>query len=235
MNNIVPRVAAIHDISGFGRCSLTVIIPVMSSLGIQVCPLPTAVLSSHTGGFTDFEFVDLTQYLSSFAAHWKRLGLEFDCIYSGFLGSNGQFALVESFIDDFCGKDTLVVVDPVFADHGEIYQTYTPDMVENMRKLVKRAHIITPNFTEAAFLLKEEMPEVADVALIKDWLVRLSAMGPKVAVMTSVPIKGLEGQLSACAYSREDNRFWRVSCEYIPANYPGTGDTLILTNSAPRF
>ena len=123
---LTPRVAAIHDMSGFGRCSLTVAIPILSAMGIQCCPLPTAFLSTHTGGFEGFTFLDMTDEMPRVAAHWKSLNLEFQAIYSGFLGSERQIAIVADFIRQFRRPDTLVVIDPVMGDFGKVYQTYTP-------------------------------------------------------------------------------------------------------------
>ena len=123
-----PRVAAIHDMSGFGRCSLTVAIPVLSAMGLQCCPVPTAFLSTHTGEFEGFTFLDMTDEMPAIAAHWDTLGLHFHSIYSGFLGSERQIHIVEDFIRTFRRKDTIVVVDPVMGDHGAVYKTYTPAM-----------------------------------------------------------------------------------------------------------
>ena len=123
-----PRVAAIHDLSGFGRCSLTVAIPVLSAMGVQCCPLPTAVLSTHTGGFEGYTFRDLTEEMAAAAAHWKALDLRFDAVYSGFLGSERQIDLVRQFLRDFRRPGTLAVVDPVMGDFGRVYETYTPAM-----------------------------------------------------------------------------------------------------------
>ena len=153
-----PRVAAIHDMSGFGRCSLTVAIPILSAMGIQCCPLPTAFLSTHTGGFEGFTFLDMTDELPKVAAHWKSLGLEFQAVYSGFLGSERQIAIVEDFLREFRGADTAAVIDPVMGDHGEVYQTYTPAMCAGMARLAELADVIVPNLTEAAVLLGEEEP-----------------------------------------------------------------------------
>ena len=122
---MTPRVAAIHDMSGFGRCSLTVAIPILSAMGVQCCPLPTAFLSTHTGGFEGFTFLDMTDEMSKVADHWASLGLTFQAVYSGFLGSERQIGVVENFICRFRGPDTVVVVDPVMGDYGRVYQTYT--------------------------------------------------------------------------------------------------------------
>ncbi|MDR2947434.1 MAG: hypothetical protein LBV79_11915, partial [Candidatus Adiutrix sp.] len=120
MKNPLPRIAAIHDICGYGRCSLTVAIPILSSMGFEVSPLPTAVLSSHTL-FPNFTILDMTDELPKIIRHWKELDLKFDAIYSGFLGSARQVDIVVNFIKEFQGPDTLVVVDPVMADHGQLY------------------------------------------------------------------------------------------------------------------
>ena len=164
-----PRAAAIHDLSGFGRCSLTVAIPILSAMGVQCCPLPTAFLSTHTGGFEGFTFLDMTREMPKVTAHWQSLDLRFDAIYSGFLGSARQIGVVEDFIYTFRRKNTIVVIDPVMGDDGRAYQTYTAEMCEGMCRLSALADVITPNLTEAAFLLGrpyESLPGVADGSLV---------------------------------------------------------------------
>ena len=227
MSRLIKKVAAIHDLSGFGRASLTTVIPILSTMGIQVCPVPTAILSTHTSNFTGYSFIDLTDYMEEHIAHWKKLNLEFDCIYSGFLGSPRQIKIVSDFVDHFGHKDNLVVVDPVMGDNGHLYGTMGEEMIVEMRKLVSKADIITPNFTEAAFLLGEKYKETTTEEEVKDWLVRISEMGPKIVIITSVPdekINEFEKNMSVIAYNREDDVFWKVSCKYIPVSYPGTGD-----------
>lgn len=219
----VKKVAAIHDLSGFGRVSLTVVIPILSTMGHQVCPMPTALLSTHTGGFTDYSFVDLTESMYSFADHWKSLGLEFDSIYSGFLGSPEQIDIITKFIDDMKKDYTLTVVDPVMGDNGKLYATMGPEMVLKMKELVRKADVITPNFTEACLLLDEEYDLDISEEKVKDWVKRLSDMGPEIAIITSVPQKD-DNMTNVIAYNRGDGRFWKVSCVYIPAHFPGTGD-----------
>ncbi|HHW06696.1 MAG TPA: pyridoxamine kinase [Clostridia bacterium] len=236
MKRQIKRVAAIHDLSGFGRTSLAVVIPILSTMGMQVCSLPTAVLSTHTGGFEGYTFVDLTEFMDKSINHWKELGIEFDCIYSGFLGSPQQIDIISRFIDDFSGNDPLIVVDPAMGDNGRLYSTMTGEMVVRMRHLITKADIITPNFTEAAFLLDEPYRTGITLEEMKDWLVRLSDMGPQISIITSVPYRGSKypkHQTSVIAYNREDGRFWKVTCEYIPAHYPGAGDTFtsVLTGS----
>ena len=149
---MTPRVAAIHDMSGFGRCSLTVAIPILSAMGVQCCPLPTAFLSTHTGGFEGFTFLDMTDEMSKVADHWASLGLTFQAVYSGFLGSERQIGVVENFICRFRGPDTVVVVDPVMvATSGA--KLLRDDAVEALcRELLPLAAVLTPNIPEAEIL-----------------------------------------------------------------------------------
>ncbi len=223
MKTPVPRLAAIHDLSGFGRAALTVVIPILSTMGIQVCPLPTAVLSTH-GAFPGYKFVDLTDYMQACIVHWTELNIQFDAIYSGFLGSARQIGIISDFIRDFSREDQLVVIDPVLGDGGKLYRVTKPDMVEQMRQYIRLANVITPNLTEAAFLLEEPYkPDIQDSEL-KDWIFRLADKGPEIIIITSVPVPHSKKQTAVIAFNRDDGRFWKVSCDYIPTNFPGTGD-----------
>jgi pyridoxine kinase len=222
----VPRIAAIHDLSGFGRSSLTIILPVLSTMGVQVCPLPTAMLSTHTGGFDDYYFLDLTGHMQPIADHWKKLNIEFDAVYSGFLGSSDQVEIVRRFIDDFRlpSEDQLILVDPVMGDDGELYGPINENMVQEMRRLVQKADIITPNITEAALLLERDYKESVTIPEIKRWLADLSETGPRMVVITSVRMDEKPDLSTVAAYDRKDGRFWKVDCDFVPAFYPGTGD-----------
>lgn len=233
MKNPVPKVAAIHDISGFGRGSLTTVIEVLATMGVQPCPLPTAVLSTHTGGFKDYKFIDLTDELNDYIDHWEKLDIDFDGIYSGFLGSIYQIEIVIDFIKRFKRKDQYVIIDPVLGDNGKTYDTFGPEMIKKMRKLVKKADLITPNITEAEFLLNENKNEIDSNDSAKLWLKKLSSDGPEMVVITSVPDYNKTGKTSVLAYHKKDNRYWKVDCDYVPANFPGTGDlfTSILVGS----
>ena len=222
----IKKVAAIHDLSGFGRASLTAIIPTLSTMGVQVCPLPTAILSNHTGGFERYSYVDLTDSMSDYIQMWKDLNLEFDCVYSGFLGSTKQIEIVSDFIDHFGNDNNLVVVDPVMGDNGKLYSSFTKEIISEMKKLVKKADMITPNFTEAAFLLGlDKCPEKISDEEAKVWLKKLADMGPKIVVITSAPDSINDQNTNVLAYDKENEMFWKIGCRYIPASYPGTGDT----------
>ncbi|MFP4289759.1 MAG: pyridoxamine kinase [Bacteroidales bacterium] len=228
----VKKLAAIHDLSGIGRVSLTSVIPILSSMGVQVCPLPTAVLSSHTQ-YPDFYKVDLTPHLKPMIEHWKRLELSFDAIYSGYLASASQTSVVEYVINTFSQPNMLVVVDPVMGDNGKRYTSLSTELVTQMQKLIAKANVITPNLTEAALLLDENYDPGITLKRVKNWLKRLSEMGPSVVIITSVPETPDKKITSVVAYDKNTERFWKVSCNYFPANYPGTGDsfTSVLTGA----
>jgi len=224
LHSVIQRVAAIHDLSGFGGGSLSAVIPILSALGIQVCSLPTAILSTHTGGFTDFHFRDLTADMCQIIGHWRRLGLSFAGIYSGFLGSSEQVSIVADFISSFRTPSTLVVVDPVLGDDGKLYDTMEPGMIDGMRGLIAAADVITPNMTEAGLLLRRKLSDGTEgTAEIKDWTRSLAELGPRCVIVTSVPENHGRGT-SVVAFDRDAGRFWKVACPYIPACYPGTGD-----------
>ncbi|OJF76842.1 MAG: pyridoxamine kinase [Treponema sp. CETP13] len=234
----VKKVAAIHDLSGFGRASLTAIIPTLSSMGVQVCPIPTAILSTHSGGFSNYSFHDLTDTMLEYVAHWKKLGLTFDAIYSGFLGSPKQADIVLNIIDEFAIKkgkqngkvvtglsDTLVVVDPVMGDDGSLYQSIDPAMVPQMRHLIAKADIIVPNVTEASLLLDKKIPHAFHNEDMKFFLKSLSDMGPNTVVITSLPDAHNSDFLCTAAYQRDTDSYWKISANRLPGSYPGTGDT----------
>ena len=232
---MTPRVAAIHDMSGFGRCSLTVAIPILSAMGVQCCPLPTAFLSTHTGGFEGFTFLDMTDEMPRVAAHWARLGLEFQAIYSGFLGSERQIGIVEDFIRRFRRPDTVVVVDPVMGDFGRVYQTYTAAMCDGMARLAELADVITPNLTEAALLLGQPYDALpAGEAGLRQITERLSLEGRRSVVLTGASLA--PGQTGAVCYDARTGRTQVVQTAYIAHEFHGTGDVFssVLTGALVR-
>lgn len=230
--NIVKQIAAVHDLSGFGRTSLSVVIPILSAMGIKVCPLPTAVLSSHSR-FEGYHFADLTDHMEPIINHWKKLNVSLDAIYSGFLGSHKQIRIVQSLIDTFKNENQLVVVDPVLGDNGKMYSPINKEMVSKMKSLIQKANIITPNLTEASLLLDQPFSFDISEEETKEWLRKLSDIGPGTVVITGIPDENQDKQFSVIAYNRNGSRFWKVPIDYLPADFPGTGDsfTSVLTGA----
>lgn len=217
------RVMAVHDLSCFGKCSLTVALPILSAAGVEVTALPTAVLSTHTGGFTGYTFRDLTEDLPAIANHWESLSLHFDAVYTGYLGSFEQLELVSGIIDRFRAKDTLVCIDPVMADGGRLYPAFTEDFPKGMAKLCAKADIILPNLTEAAFLLGEPYREGPyDGEYVSRILRGLAALGPRRIVLTGV---WKEPEHLGCAvYDAETGETGYAMSRRIEGSYHGTGD-----------
>ena len=235
MRNSIPRVVAIHDISGIGRTSLTVAIPILSCMGIQTIPLPTAVLSTQTVGTSGFSFLDLTENMKAMLTHWEDRRDSFDGVYSGFMACPEQMESVTRCVDNLLCEDGLAVIDPVLGDDGVLIPTMTEAMVTKMRWLIQKASVITPNFTEVCLLLGERYEGHHPLEELKQYLRALAGFGPDIVVGTSMPIiEDPEPQYSSVlAYERSIDKFWRVDCDYIPAHYPGTGDIFasVLTGS----
>ncbi|MBD7915526.1 pyridoxamine kinase [Clostridium sp. Sa3CUN1] len=217
MNNI-KKVATINDLSGVGRCSLTVSIPVLSTLGVQCCPFPTAVLSCHTG-FDNFTFLDITDEMIKYKKSWDNLGMDFECIYSGFLGSEKQIDIVLDFIKE--REEALIVVDPVMGDNGKAYSTFTKEMCNKMKNLVSIADIVTPNLTEACILTEEEYSKNYNDEKILDIAKKISSMGPEKVIITGI-IR--ENKVVNFAYDNEEKSFFKVESDFNNKSYSGTGD-----------
>ena len=217
------RVAAIHDISGIGKCSLTAAIPVISAAGVEAAAMPTAVLSTHTGNIKGYTYRDLTTDLNPMAMHWKNLGITFDGIYSGFLGSIEQVDIVCDFIDMFRTDKTVVIVDPAMADGGKMYTTFDKSFAKEMTMLCRKADIIVPNITEAAFLLdKEYLEPPYSKKYIEDILKNLSLLGPEMIVLTGVAFN--DDELGCAVYCRNTDEIFYSFSEKYPGVYYGTGD-----------
>jgi pyridoxine kinase len=181
------RIALINDLTGFGRCSIAVELPLISALKVQACPLPTAILSVHTG-FPAHVIDDYTEHMRPYMENWQENGLEFDGICTGFLGSAEQIGIVLDFIRQFKHGDAQVFVDPVMGDYGKLYSSYTPKMCREMRRLLQYADLVTPNLTEACELLGRAYPDKgivsdADLAAMAE---ELSAQGPAQVVITGL-------------------------------------------------
>jgi len=227
--NSAKRILAIHDISGFGRCSLTVALPIISAMGFECVCVPTAVLSAHTG-IEGYTCRDLTDDIPGVLTHYRDLGLEFDAIYSGFLGSARQIELVKAFVEAFRKNGTLFVCDPVMADNGELYPVFDDAFVHEMRSLCTAADVIVPNLTEAALLLGvpyNNMPAVTDV------LHGLQNLGASTAVLTGVEDDN-NGLGAACIDGVGDINY--AYAEKSPGAYCGGGDVFasVLTGALTK-
>ena len=233
--NIIPRVMAIHDISGYGRVSLTEVLPVMSAMGIEVCPLPTAVLSTHTYEFTDYTFCDLTDEIPAILKHWQKLELEFDAVYSGYVGSAKQLEIIEDIMTGAKKDGSLIVVDPVMGDNVLVQGTYSDRMKElvcGMKRLCRIADVITPNVTEACLLLGEDYPTgPLNNATIKRYLKGLSELGAEKIFITSV--MDSENSMCVAVYDRAIDKYFKVNCGFVNRPFHGTGDiyTSVLTGA----
>ena len=232
---IIPpkKVVTVHDISCCGRCAQTVIIPLLSALSVQAVPLPTALLSTHTGGFDDFTFLDLTEQMKDIEKHWSALDISFDGVYTGFLGSEKQIENVAMFAQR-CRKRNpgcIFLADPVMGDDGEKYKTYTDSMCLLTRRLIKDADIITPNFTEACILTDTPYRKNPDDEEIRRVFERLSRLTGADIVITGVRIEHPDAsdKLKICTVYRQkkgrySGGFGKAYFGYTDANYPGTGD-----------
>lgn len=184
-HNRQKKIAVINDFSGFGRCSIAVALPIISAMGIQCCPLPTAIFSNHTG-FDSFYWTDFTDHMEEYAQQWAKLDLQFRGIATGFLGSVRQIDLVQRFLERFDRPETVVLVDPVMGDNGSLYPTYTRELADNMARLVGYADILTPNLTEACVLTGTEYNPLPREEELLEMCQKLSAMGPEKVVISGL-------------------------------------------------
>lgn len=215
------RVVTIQDISCFGKCSLTVALPVISAMGAEAAVIPTAVLSTHTGGFEGYTFCDLTENIQKVEEHWKRLGLEFDVIYTGYLGSAEQTEIMKHFFQTFKTEKNLTVVDPAMGDNGKLYAGFDDEFVSRMRTLCSCADIVVPNVTEAALLTGEEYKRISgDKEYIKRLVDGLLALGAKNVILTGV--NTADGKIGAASCTGGE-----ISSYYtdkVDNMFHGTGD-----------
>ncbi len=215
----IKKIAAINDLSGASRCSLTVALPIISALGIQCCVMPTAILSNHTG-YDEFFFEDYTNQMGDFSHNWQKMNLKFDCIYSGFLGSHKQVETVLDFIKNFKTKITKIVIDPVMGDNGQIYSTYSKELCNDMKHLAARADIVTPNITEACVLSDtkyngETLPEEKLFEMAE----KISKLGAK-----SVIITGHRSKSKVENFVYSDGVAKSFATPVVPKYFSGTGD-----------
>ncbi|CDD51115.1 pyridoxal/pyridoxine/pyridoxamine kinase [Firmicutes bacterium CAG:308] len=218
-HNNQKKIAVINDFSGFGRCSIAVALPIISTLKIQCCPLPTSIFSNHTG-FDSFFFDDYTDKMPLYINEWKKLGLQFDGITSGFLGSKKQIEIVTQFFKDFKTKENIIIVDPVMGDYGKIYATYTKEMCEEMKKLVQYADIITPNITELCILTNTPYQEKWKISELEKMTEELAEKGPEKIVVTGIVQK--EFIANFCYEKGKSPKILR--CHRVGTQRSGTGD-----------
>lgn len=236
MQHLPPRrIAAIHDLSCVGRCALTVVIPTLSVMGYQTIPVPTALLSSHTGGFDDLHFRDLTGDMNLIADHFERLDVRFGAIYTGFLGSDEQIASVERLIGHFgasldeTGEKPLIFIDPVMGDDGVLYSTYTEELVDGIRHLSSYAEVLTPNLTEACLLTRTpyvdtgKLSQAAAQAFANGLLDRLHESVCPHARIVITGVHLADGEVANFGLDADGTRFC-VSRPHCGHAYPGTGD-----------
>lgn len=219
---MLKRMVTIQDISCFGKCSLTAALPLISAMGVETAVIPTAVLSTHTGGFSGYTFRDLTADIPRITAHWKNLNLHFDGIGTGYLGSREQVQIIADFFDTFGGSQTQIIVDPVMGDNGKLYAGFTPDFTVEMRKLCQKADVIVPNLTEALLLLDLPYTETYTQQEVEAMLRSLTKLGCRTAVLTGIQYD--DQRHGAVAYDSKTNQFCSAFRKHIPESMHGTGD-----------
>ena len=228
------KMLTIQDISCYGQCSLTVALPVLSAMGIETAIIPSAILSTHTGGFTGYTFRNLTEDLPAISAHWAKEGIAFDAVYTGYIGSKKQLDYIKNIVKTNAKKDALFIVDPVMADNGKLYYGFDEEFAAEMARFLAGADVIHPNLTEAAFLLKEPyVAEGYDEEYIESLLRRLSALSGGDVVLTGV---SYDGESIGAAVFTKDEDFRTILRPRVPENYSGTGDVFasVLTAALVR-
>ena len=216
----MKRIITIQDISCVGKCSLTVALPIISAAGVEAGVIPTAVLSTHTA-FPKFTFCDLTDEIQKISDTFEELNIDFDAVYTGYLGSFEQLSLVSDFFDRF-GDKAKIVIDPVMADNGQLYKGFTPEFAAAMAKLCAKADLIMPNLTEASFMLGIPYTPDYDEAYIRDVLKKLTDLGAKSAALTGVSFSA--DKIGVYLYDSEKDEYYSYFNEKLPASFHGTGD-----------
>ena len=214
------KILTIQDISCVGQCSLTVALPILSACGLETCILPSAVLSTHTAGFSGFTFRDLTDDMPAIQEHWKKENIKFKAIYTGYLGSIKQVGYVRDILKTMGTDDCVRVVDPAMADNGQLYSIFNQDYVEAMKVLCGEADILVPNITEACFLTDEEYKETYDEGYIRILVEKLAELGAKTIVLTGVGYES--GKTGVVVYENGKMEYYKH--DKISKGSHGTGD-----------
>ena len=214
------KILTIQDISCVGQCSLTVALPILSACGLETCILPSAVLSTHTGGFSGFTFRDLTDDMPNIQAHWQKENIKFKAIYTGYLGSEKQIAYVSDIFRDVATDGALKIVDPAMADNGKLYPLFDDAYVQAMKGLCAQADYVVPNITETCFLVDAEYKTEYDRAYVDDLLRRLVALGCKNVILTGVSYAA--GKTGVVVF--ENGEYAYYEHDKLPNSCHGTGD-----------
>lgn len=214
------KILTIQDISCVGQCSLTVALPILSACGVETCVLPSAVLSTHTAGFTGFTFRDLTDDMPAIRQHWIKEGIRFSAIYTGYLGSIKQIGYVADIFADTAAEDCVKIVDPAMADNGQLYSIFDMDYVEAMKGLCAKADYVVPNITEACFLTGMEYRTEYDRAYIDTLIEKLTALGCKNVILTGVSYAA--GKTGIVVFEKGAYAYYEH--EMLPNSCHGTGD-----------
>ncbi|MBQ8528880.1 MAG: pyridoxamine kinase [Clostridia bacterium] len=217
----MKRILTVQDVSCVGRCSLTVALPIISAAGVECGILPTAVLSNHTQ-FPKFTFCDLTGEIEKISETLRDLSLDFDSIYTGYLGSFEQLSLVSDLFDRNRAEGCKIVIDPVMADNGVLYKGFTPEFAKEMAKLCSKADLIVPNLTEASFMLGVPYNPDYDEEYVKELLRKLTALGCPKAALTGISFD--KSKLGVYLYDSESDEYFYYCNDYMPVSYHGTGD-----------
>lgn len=217
----MKRVLTIQDISCLGKCSITVALPIISAMGVETVILPTAVLSTHTM-FKNFTCTDLTDQLLPIVEHWKSENVQFDAIYTGYLGSEKEIEIAKTIFKTFKTKDNFIFIDPVMADNGKLYPAFDHEYVKYNAGLCAQADIIVPNITEAALMTNMEYKEVYDEAYIQEMLHKLADLGAKVVVLTGVSLR--QGKTGIYGYDTRNGSYFTYQNDHVDATFHGTGD-----------
>lgn len=218
----MKRILSIQDISCVGQCSLTVALPIISACGIEASILPTAILSTHTGGFKNFTFLDLTSELEKIKRHWLDEKITFDGIYTGYMGSKEQIDIVKGIIKDFKKPGDIILVDPAMADNKKLYYGFDKAFVKEMKSLVEVSDYTCPNLTEASFILDKECKDVYTKEDVESILKELSSLGPKKVILTGVSFE--DDKLGVAMYDKDLNKIDYYFTEKIDKSFHGTGD-----------
>ena len=217
------KILTIQDISCVGQCSLTVALPVLSAMGLETAILPSAILSTHTGGFQGYTFHDLTEDIPAIKEHWKKENINFDAIYTGYVGSAKQLQYISDIMDELTKPNGVIIVDPVMGDKGKLYPGFEPSFAKDMAKLCKKADVIVPNLTEAAFMLDEEYIATGHTnEYVQRILTKLMGLGCKNALLTGISLE--PGKLGIAAINGKTGEISYYFRELINGMFHGTGD-----------